>query len=154
MYFCYFVIISLWIRAGPFIRTNLNPLHARMLCAKFVWNWSSGSGEEDFLNFVNVFLLYRNYLPLEKGGALHLHKLESPSPKDALCQVLLKLAQWICRRRWSCEKFMPTTTTTTMTDNGQVLIRKAHLSLQLRWAKTSLKSAAFQKHHWSYINWT
>ena len=36
--------------------------------------------------------------PLEKGGALHLNKLESPSPKDALCQVWLKLAQWFWRR--------------------------------------------------------
>ena len=49
MYFRYFVIISLWKRAGPFIWTNLNPLHPRMLCAKFVWNWASVSGEEDFL---------------------------------------------------------------------------------------------------------
>ena len=46
-----------------------------------------------FLNFVNVFSLFHNYLPLEKGGALHLNTLESPSAKDALCQVWLKLAQ-------------------------------------------------------------
>ena len=50
-----------------------------------------------FLNFVNVFSLFRNYLPLEKGGAYHLNKLESPLPKDALCQVWLKLAQWFWR---------------------------------------------------------
>ena len=77
-----------------FIWTNLNPLHPRMLCANFGWNWTSGSGEEDFKNFVNVFLLFHNYLPLEKGGALHLNKLEFPLPKDALFQVLLKLTQW------------------------------------------------------------
>ena len=47
MYFCYFVIISSWKREGLFIWTNLNPLHPRMLCAKFDWNWPSGSGEED-----------------------------------------------------------------------------------------------------------
>ena len=29
-----------------------------------------------FLNFVNVFLLFCNYLPLEKGMALHLNELE------------------------------------------------------------------------------
>ena len=34
-----------------------------------------------------------------------LNKLESPSPKDALCQVWLKLAHWFWRRRWKCEKF-------------------------------------------------
>ena len=47
MYFHYFVIISPWKRAEPSIWTNLNPLHPRMLCAKFGWNWPSGSGEED-----------------------------------------------------------------------------------------------------------
>ena len=46
--FHYFVIISPWKRAGPFIWTKLNPLHSRMLCAKFGWYWLNGSGEEDF----------------------------------------------------------------------------------------------------------
>ena len=44
------------------------------------------------------FLLFRKYLSLEKGGALHLNKLEFPSHEDALCQVWLKLAQWFWRR--------------------------------------------------------
>ena len=35
----------------------------------------------------------------------HLTKLESPSPKDALCQVWLKLAQWFWKRRWKCKKY-------------------------------------------------
>ena len=49
--------------------------------------------------------IYGNYLPLEKGGALHFNKLESPSCKDALCQVSLKLAQWFLRRSRKQEKF-------------------------------------------------
>ena len=53
-----------------------------------------------FLKFVNVFSPFPYYLPLEKGGVLHLNKLESPSPKNALCQVWLKLAQWFWRRRF------------------------------------------------------
>ena len=52
-----------------------------------------------FKKFVNVFSLFHNYLPLEKGKALHLNKLESPSTKNALCQAWLKLAQWFWRRR-------------------------------------------------------
>ena len=51
-------------------------------------------------NFLNVFLLFRNYLPLEKDRALHLNKLQFSSPKDALCQIWLKLAQWFWRRRF------------------------------------------------------
>ena len=42
-----FAIISPWKRLWPFIWTNLNPIHPRMLCAKFGWNWPSGSWEED-----------------------------------------------------------------------------------------------------------
>ena len=79
----------------------MNPLHPRMLCtcqdclklAQLFWR-------RRFFNFVNVFLLFHNYLPLEKGKVLHLNKLESPLPKDALCQVWLKLAQWFWRRRF------------------------------------------------------
>jgi hypothetical protein len=39
-------------------------------------------------------LLFRYHLPLETGYPLPLKKLESPSPKDDLYQVWLKLAQW------------------------------------------------------------
>ena len=64
---------------------NLSPFHTRI-----------GPVVVDirrFLKFVNVFLLFRYYLPFEKSVALHLNKLESLSPKDALCQVWLKLAR-------------------------------------------------------------
>ena len=56
-------------------------------------NWPNGSGIEHFLNFVNILSLIRNYLPLKKGVALHLNKLKFPPPKDAKCQVWLKLTQ-------------------------------------------------------------
>ena len=76
-----------------------------------------------FFNFVNVFKLFCNYLPLENDGVLHLNKLEFPlpkdacsymveilpirrktssinQPKDAMCQVWLKLTQWFWRKRF------------------------------------------------------
>ena len=63
---------------------NLSSSHQMMLCVKFACKWPSDSGEED-INFVNlkVFLLFRFYLPLEKGMTVHLNKLEFPLPKDA-----------------------------------------------------------------------
>ena len=36
--------------------------------------------------------------PLGKGRVLRLNKFESPSPKDALWEAWLKLAQWFWRR--------------------------------------------------------
>ena len=116
MYFCNFVIISPLKKEGTFISTNWNRCHLKMVCAKFGGNWLSCSGE-DFLNS-SMYLHFCNYLHLEKGRALHLNKFESPSFKDALCQVCLKLAQWFCRRRRKCEKFR----TKTMTNNGQIVI--------------------------------
>ena len=59
------------------------------------WFW-----ERRFWNFFNVSLLFCNYLPIEKGVALHLNKLESPWSKDALCQVWkLKFAQLFWKRK-------------------------------------------------------
>ena len=49
--------------------------------------------------FPQLFLLFCNYLPLEKGMTLHLNKFEYPFLKDALCQAWLKLAPWLCRRK-------------------------------------------------------
>ena len=46
-----------------------------------------------FLNFVIVFSLFLYYPFLERSVALHLHKIESTSPKTQ-CQVCLKLAEW------------------------------------------------------------
>ena len=98
MYFCYFINISPGIKVGPFIWTNLSPHHPRMHCAKFGWNWLSGSGEEDFLISSMYFCYFINISPW-KGRALHLNKRETPSPKGALCQVWLKLAHAVVLER-------------------------------------------------------
>ena len=104
------------------IWTNLNPLHPRMLCAKFGCSWHCGSGE-DF-----QFSLFRYLSPWERECTFILNKLQSPSLKDALCQVYLKSAQWFWRWSWKPVKFTTTTTTTTTTtDNGPILIRKGEL---------------------------
>jgi hypothetical protein len=65
---------------------------------------------------------------LEKGYPLRLNKLESPPPKDDLCQFWLN---WPGRS----EKSKMWKFTDGQTDTGQQAIRKAHSSFQLRWAK-------------------
>ena len=100
MYFHYFLIISHLKKSRAL---HLNKLESSSpqdaLCHVWLklalWFWRRRS-----LNFVNVFTLFPNYLPLKKDGAIHLNNLESPSRKDALCQVWLKLAQWFWRRRF------------------------------------------------------
>ena len=78
---------------------------------------------------------------------LLMNKLESPSPKDALCQIWLKLAQWFWGKFFfnissmyfryfvvlsPLGKGLGPSFEETTADNGQILIRKAHLSLRLR----------------------
>ena len=43
----------------PLVWTNLNPLYLRIICAKFGWNWPSGSS-----NILNIILLLS---PLGEG---------------------------------------------------------------------------------------
>ena len=91
MYFRLFVIIPLKKDVALHLKDAL--CQAWLKLAQRFWR-------RRILNFVNVFSLFRYYLPLEKGRVLHLNKLESPLPKDALCQVWLKLDQWFWRRRF------------------------------------------------------
>ena len=118
---------------APSFEKNLNHLHSRRYCAKFGWYWPSGSGED----FQILSMYFRHFViisPWKKVGPF-ISTNFSPYHSKILGQVWLKLAQWLWRRRWKCEKFMTTMTTMTTTDNGQILIRKSHLSLRLRWAK-------------------
>ena len=93
------LLLSLWELNG----SSLNKIESLSLkdafcqvCLKLA-QWFS---RRRFFNFVNVFSLFRTYLPLQKGGALHLNKIESPSAKDALCQVWLKFTLWFRSRRF------------------------------------------------------
>ena len=70
------------------------------MSAKYISNSLKRINLRHTQDFVNIFSLFRNYLRLEKVGALHLNKLESPSPKDALCQVWSKLTQSFWKRRF------------------------------------------------------
>ena len=44
--------------------------------------------EKKIFKLYNVFSQFRNYLPSEKGRALNLSKLESPSPKDVFAKFI------------------------------------------------------------------
>ena len=146
--------------------------------------------EKKIFKIFNIILHFRYYLPLEKGVAIHLNKLKSPSSKDALCQVWLKLVQWFWIRRFlnifniilhfrcylPLEKGVALRLSSTQgylvqslveigpvvmekklkmwkvyrqTDDRQHVLRKAHLSFQLRWAKKLIKNMDWNS--WVYI---
>ena len=60
-----------------------------------------------------------------------MNKFESPLPKDTctLCQVLLKLAQYVDLEKKMKMWKVYGNDNNDDNDNGQILIRKAHLSL-------------------------
>lgn len=110
------------------VSTNLNFTYFRVLSHKFqlfrpirFFETIFEKNQQIFNNFDTV--------------ALHLNKLELSLHSKSLYQVWLYLVQW--RRRWKCEKFTTSTTTTTI-ENEQILNTEAHLILWLRWAKNYL----------------
>ena len=92
-----------------------------------------------FLKVVNYVYYFPIISPFGKGVALHLNKLQSSSPRDTLCQVLLKLAQWFWRRRWKCEKFTDGRTDRRRStgDQKSSLELSAPLSLKRQWIYTN-----------------
>jgi hypothetical protein len=111
---------------SPLPKDDLYQVWLKLAC----WFW-----RRRFLKMFSVFLLFCYYLPLKKGNPLHFYNLESLPPKDEMCQVCLKLAQWLWRRSRKCKSLQTDRRTDRRTDDGQRAIRIAHLSFQLRWAK-------------------
>ena len=99
MYFCYVFCYNPPLEKGGALLLNRLQSHLpKDALYHFIWNWPIGSGVKKSFNFINFFfLLFCYYLPLEKGGDLPMNKLESPSSKNALCQVWLKFALWFYR---------------------------------------------------------
>ena len=104
---------------------HLNPIHPRMFCAKFGWNWLSGSGEEDCLiasMYVRYFVIISPWkraqlFILTNSNYLHLRMLCAKffwnSPSGSGEDENVKNLRQQQRRR----------------------IRKAHLRLWIRWTK-------------------
>ena len=104
MYFCNFVIISHWKRAGPFIWTNLNPLYLRMLCAKFCQVWlklAQWFWKENFQISPMYFRYFVIIFPFKRAWPFIWANLNPPSSKDDFCKVWWKLVRWFWRSWFS-----------------------------------------------------
>jgi hypothetical protein len=69
--------------------------------------------------------------PLGEGQSPSFDQFRTPSPKDDLCQIWLKLAQWFWRRSRKYKSLQTNGRTDRQTDR-QRAIRIAHLSFQVR----------------------
>jgi hypothetical protein len=132
LHFFIFVIISLLKRTRPFIWTNLNSLHPRMICTKFDWIWPAGSGEEDFQKFSVHFYSFAIISPWRRAIPFIWTKLKPLSPR----MICAKSGwNWPSGSGEEVENVKVYRRTDRRTDDGQPTIRIAHLSFQLRWAK-------------------
>ena len=115
---------------------HLNPIYPRMLCAKFGWNWLCGSGEEDCL-IASMYVRYFVIISPWKRAQLFIWINSNYLHFGMLCANFgLNWPSGSGEDVKKCEKF---TTTTTTTDNGQILSRKANLRLWIRWTKKMKK---------------
>ena len=96
MYFQYFVIISPWKKAWPFVWTNLNLLHLRMRCAKFGWKRPRGSGEED-----------KNVKSLQQRRRRLTDKFRSEKLTWAFGSYELKRGENCAEHPWECAANLP-----------------------------------------------
>ena len=129
MYFRYFVIIPLGRRCGSLFEETCIPFTQGCFVSSLV-EIGLVVLEKKIFKVHQCNFVISLYSPLGKERTFYLNKLESPSPRHAMCQVLLKLSQWFLRRRRKCEKCTTTTTTTTTTNNGEIVIRKKKFFLQ------------------------
>ena len=134
----YFSLLCYYLPLEKGVDLLLNKLESLVtqgiFCAKFGWNWSSGSGEEVvfFYNFINVFSLFSCHFPFKEEAVLLLKKLEFPLPR-ILCAKFDW--EWLCGSGEEVENGNSFQTTNRQTDGRTHRpSEKAHLIFQLRWA--------------------
>ena len=150
---------------------KFNTLHSftpGCFCAKFGWNWPTGSGEEDFKNssmYFRYFLIfsplkgrgpsleqsqmsmYFHYfvIPLEKGGPFIWANLNIPFVQGYFVPSLVEFDPVVLEKQmkiWKCLNLQ--------TGDGQQS-REAHLSFQLRWAYKPDRNLCV-KHLWKWMD--
>ena len=101
MYIYDFIIISPWKRTWPFILTNLSHRCPILLCEKFVWNWPSGSQEDEFLNSSKYFCYFVIISPLGKGHGPFFYTNLNPRYRytRVLCAKLVEISLVVLERK-------------------------------------------------------
>ena len=128
MYFPYFVIISTWTLVGVLNLKKLEFLSPKDALYQVWLKLAQRFLSEKIFLISLMYFRYFVFTFLCKKAGPFIWKNWNPLTKDALCQVWLKLPKRFWRRRRKCEKFTTTPTTSMMTDNRQILIRKANQS--------------------------
>ena len=110
------------IQFGP--KRGLVPVpYPNMLCAKFGWNWPSGSEEESFL-ISSMYYRYFATTPFGKGHGPSFEQIWIPYTQGCFVPSLVEIGQMVLENMKMGKVYRRTT--------GN---QKSSLSLKLRWAK-------------------
>jgi hypothetical protein len=122
-HFYIFVIVFPLKRIWPFIWTNLIFLHQRIICTKFDWIWSAGSGEED-LKKKNQCIFYISLLsPLGEELSPSFEQTWIPSTEGWFVP-LVKIGPVLWKRSRKCKSLQT---------DGRRTTSDQKSSLQLLW---------------------
>ena len=141
MYSFYFVVISPWKRAGPFIwKKNGIPFTDGWFVPslveigpKFGWNWPSISWEESFLKCCQCNFFILQLSPFGKGNGPLFEQTWIPFTQEFFVLSQVKIGPVVLEKKTKIGKVHKQTDR--QTDDGRQAIRKAHLSFQLRLSK-------------------
>jgi hypothetical protein len=128
-HFYILVIISLLKRTWPFIWTNLNSLHPRIICTKFDWFGLLVLKINIFKNFQCIFTLSL-LSPLGEGLSPSFEQTWIPFTQGWFVPSLLKTGPVVLEKKSKMQEF--TNGQTLRQVNGQT---DAGRSEKLRWAK-------------------
>ena len=132
LYYFTITCISSWKRPWPFIWTKLYFRHPRILCAKFGWNWLSGSRVEDFFYLVYVFSLFWWNLPFKKGWGPSFEKKLIPFTQGCFVQIWHSDSREEAENMKSLRLYKSNDETVKNFDQ-----RISQMSLRIRWEKSS-----------------
>ena len=105
-----------------------------MICAKFGWNWPIDSGEEDFSN---SSLYFRNFVIISSWKRAGPFICENLKPEGHFVPSFVEIGPVVLEKTIKYEKYNndDDNASDNDDDDGQIVIRKGHLNLRLRWAK-------------------
>ena len=129
MYFNHFIIIFSWTRVWPFIWTNLNPLHPRMLLPSWL-KLAQGFWRRRFINFSMYFCLFIIISPWKKIWSFIWTNLNSSHSRILKVSSLGDIGPVVLGKNikmWKVYRWM---------DNRQYAIIIFHMSFKLREIKT------------------
>ena len=117
-----------------------------MFCAKFGWNWPSGSGGEYFL-ISSMYFHYFVNISLGKGQGSPFEETWIPFTQGWFVPSLVEIGPVVLEKKMKMWNVYRRTDRQTdrQTDDGRQVIRKAHLSFQLRWPKNSIQNINYNE---------